>query len=227
MADSEPEISKEELQKQIEEILYHASLDKISTKKVIQQLEQKLGVDLSKKKTMIDQMVMDYVNDMESEDEGSMDDEEEVPAPPPKAVKKSKKQRNDDDDDEENDDSNDSDWGSGGKKKKVEEKKKKAAPKSKKEKAKKGGGGVTKRRKGSGYTKACKLSPALAELMGESELPRHEVVKRVWAIIKEKQLFDPKNRQFAICDKALFKVIGEESFHTFSMMKYLKNHFLD
>nr|XP_049705283.1 uncharacterized protein ZK546.14 isoform X2 [Helicoverpa armigera] len=111
MADSEPEISKEELQKQIEEILDHASLDKISTKKVIQQLEQKLGVDLSKKKTMIDQMVMDYVNDMESEDEGSMDDEEEVPAPPPKAVKKTKKQRNDDDDDEENDDSNDSDWG--------------------------------------------------------------------------------------------------------------------
>ncbi|KAJ8715797.1 hypothetical protein PYW07_010279 [Mythimna separata] len=112
------------------------------------------------------------------------------------------------------------------KKKKGEDKKKKAAPKSKKDKTKKGG--VTKRKgKGSGYTKACKLSPELAELMGESELPRHEVVKRVWAIIKEKQLFDPKNRQYAICDKALFKVIGEESFHTFSMMRYLKNHFLD
>lgn len=89
------------------------------------------------------------------------------------------------------------------------------------------GGGVTKRGKGSGYTRAYKLSPALAELMGETELPRHEVVKRVWAIIKEKQLFDPNNRQFAICDKALFKVIGTQRFHTFGMMKYLKNHFID
>ncbi|XP_022827464.1 upstream activation factor subunit spp27 isoform X2 [Spodoptera litura] len=223
MSDSETEISEEILQKEIADILDHASLENTSTKKVIQKLEKKLGVDLSSKKKMIDQIVMDIVNNMESEDE-DMDessDEEPKKKAPPKKVKKEE----DDEDDEERDDSNDSDWGSGGKKKKAEEKKKKAAPKSKKDKTKKGG--VKKARKGSGYTRACKLSPALAELMGESELPRHEVVKRVWAIIKEKQLFDPKNRQYAICDKALFKVIGEETFHTFSMMKYLKNHFLD
>ncbi|CAG9569113.1 unnamed protein product [Danaus chrysippus] len=75
--------------------------------------------------------------------------------------------------------------------------------------------------------KGYKLSPALSELMGETEMPRHEVVKRVWTIIKEKNLYDPNNKQFAICDDALYKVIGTKRFRTFGMMKYLKTHFLD
>ncbi|XP_026729903.1 upstream activation factor subunit spp27 isoform X2 [Trichoplusia ni] len=207
------DITEEELRREITEILKNASLANTSTKKVIQKLEKKLGLDLSEKKKLIDQLVMDYVNELDSESDEAEEEEEVV-------VNKKKKKPADDEEEEERDDSNDSDWGSG-KKKKVEEKKKKATPKAKK------GGGVTKRGKGSGYTRAYKLSPALAELMGETELPRHEVVKRVWAIIKEKQLFDPNNRQFAICDKALFKVIGTQRFHTFGMMKYLKNHFID
>lgn len=91
------------------EILKHASLENTSTKKVIQKLEKKLGADLSSKKKMIDQIVMDIVNNMESEDE-EMDessDEEPKKKPPPKKVKKEEE----DDDDEERDDSNDSDWG--------------------------------------------------------------------------------------------------------------------
>ncbi|KAH9633040.1 hypothetical protein HF086_000400 [Spodoptera exigua] len=110
MSDSETEISEEVLQKEITEILKHASLENTSTKKVIQKLEKKLGVDLSSKKKMIDQIVMDIVNNMESEDE-DMDessDEEPKKKAPPKKVKK----EDDDEDDEERDDSNDSDWGS-------------------------------------------------------------------------------------------------------------------
>jgi chromatin remodeling complex protein RSC6 len=42
--------------------------------------------------------------------------------------------------------------------------------------------------------------------MGQEEMARHEVVKKVWAIIKEKNLYDPKNKQFAICDEQLHKV---------------------
>ncbi|CAG4973382.1 unnamed protein product [Colias eurytheme] len=110
-----------------------------------------------------------------------------------------------------------------------EEKKKPAAKKGKKKKGsdvkKKAAAGG--RGKGGGYTRACKLSPALAELMGQEQMPRHEVVKRVWAIVKEKNLYDPNNKQFAICDDALFKVIGTKRFRTFGMMKYLKAHFLD
>ncbi|EFA09870.1 uncharacterized protein Non2 [Tribolium castaneum] len=88
---------------------------------------------------------------------------------------------------------------------------------------KKGGGG---KRGGSGYTKTMTLSPELAALVGQDSMARHEVVKRVWAIIKERDLYDPKNKQYAICDDALFKVIGVKRFRTFGMMKFLKNHFI-
>lgn len=80
--------------------------------------------------------------------------------------------------------------------------------------------------KGTGFTRPYKLSPELSELMGEKELPRHEVVKKVWKIIKEKNLYDPKNKQYAICDEALEKVIGVKRFRTFGMMKYLMPHFI-
>jgi chromatin remodeling complex protein RSC6 len=44
-------------------------------------------------------------------------------------------------------------------------------------------------------------------------MARHEVVKKVWAIIKERNLYDPKNKQFAICDDELLKVFGELLLH--------------
>lgn len=45
------------------------------------------------------------------------------------------------------------------------------------------------KRGGGGYTKPVNLSPELAALVGEEAMPRHEVVKRVWAIIKERNLY--------------------------------------
>ncbi|XP_066252982.1 uncharacterized protein Non2 [Euwallacea similis] len=93
----------------------------------------------------------------------------------------------------------------------------------KKKGGKKGGG---KRGGGGGYTKQMQLSPELASLVGADTMARHEVVKKVWSIIKEKNLYDPKNKQYAICDDALMKVIGTKRFRTFGMMKYLKNHFI-
>lgn len=47
--------------------------------------------------------------------------------------------------------------------------------------AKRGGGG--------GYTRPIKLSAELAAVVGEDSMPRHEVVKRIWAIIKERNLY--------------------------------------
>lgn len=70
--------------------------------------------------------------------------------------------------------------------------------------AKKGGG----RGKKSAFTKSFKLSPELADVVGSDVMPRHEVVKKLWAVIKERELQDPKNKQYAICDDQLFKVIG-------------------
>lgn len=89
-----------------------------------------------------------------------------------------------------------------------EKKKKKSGPKA----------------KYTGFTRPYTLSPDLAALMGAKELPRHEVVKKVWAIIKEKNLYDPKNKQYAICDGRKLalnnlKVFIIRRFSTFSIGK--------
>ncbi|XP_049880860.1 uncharacterized protein LOC126377206 [Pectinophora gossypiella] len=220
------DISEEELKTEIEKILKDADLATTYTKSVIQKLEKNLGIELKDKKKMIDQMVMDYVNSQDSDNsaEESGGDSEDSDEPRPKrkqqrATRSGSGKSNVDNDEEEEErpkkrkkKGSDDNWGSSGKK---------AAPKTK---AKKAAGG---RGKSSGYTRAYKLSPALSELMGKDEMPRHEVVKRVWEIIKEKQLYDPNNKQFAICDDALLKVFGTKRFRTFGMMKYLKTHFLD
>lgn len=96
---------------------------------------------------------------------------------------------------------------------------------SKPAKAKKAAG--AKKGKGTGFTRPYNLSPELAAICGAEALPRHEVVKKVWTIIKERNLYDPKNKQYAICDSELQTVIGVKRFRTFGMLKYLKPHFLN
>ena len=59
------------------------------------------------------------------------------------------------------------------------------------------------------FNKSFKLSPELADVVGSEVMPRQEVVKRLWAVIKERELQDPSNRQFAICDHQLKKVFGK------------------
>lgn len=51
--------------------------------------------------------------------------------------------------------------------------------------AKKGGGGKGK----GGYTRPITLSPELAAVVGAEQMARHEVVKKVWSIIKERNLY--------------------------------------
>ncbi|XP_075224640.1 upstream activation factor subunit spp27 homolog Non2 isoform X1 [Lycorma delicatula] len=69
---------------------------------------------------------------------------------------------------------------------------------------KKGGG----KRGGGGYTKVCTLSAELAAVVGAEQMARHEVVKKIWSLIKEKNLYDPKNKQFAICNDEFLKVFA-------------------
>ncbi len=81
-----------------------------------------------------------------------------------------------------------------------------------------------KRGGGGGFTKPMKLSEELADIVGKDVAPRGEVVKQMWAYIKENNLQDPKNKQFAKCDEKLMKVIGEKRFRCFSMAKFLNDH---
>uniref|UniRef100_A0A182HYN5 Uncharacterized protein n=1 Tax=Anopheles arabiensis TaxID=7173 RepID=A0A182HYN5_ANOAR len=141
-------------------------------------------------------------DDSGDDDKGSDDDYNPKGSGKGKAA--SKKKNNSDSD-------SDGDW-------------KQTKPAAKAKKAAGGGGGA---KRSNGYTRPYTLSPELAEVCGAESLPRHEVVKKMWAIIKERNLYDPKNRQFAICDEQLRKVIGVKRFRTFGMLKYLKPHFKD
>jgi len=138
-------------------------------------------------------------SDFEPE-EDDKDDDFEPAAKKPKAKPKpkAKKRKGGDEDD------SDEDWG-----------KRKKKP------------GTGKKRGGGGFTKPYKLSEELAAVVGGDVMPRHEVVKKLWAFIKERELQDPKNKQFVICDDELLKVMGVKRFKSFGMMKYLKEHFLE
>ncbi|XP_025834516.1 upstream activation factor subunit spp27 [Agrilus planipennis] len=246
------DISKEDLRKEITAILKDADLDSTSTKKVRQQLETKLGANLLSRKKEIDTLVMEYVNSKEkkndSEDgEGSEEEEDEVSEdekkgnkrassgkkPPAKKAKSSEESDASEPSEGESEEEYSPKKSKPPKTRKLPPKKKKGSEsdsdedweKAKKAPAKKTGGGGGKGG-GKGYTKTMTLSPELAQLVGSSSMARHEVVKKVWSIIKERDLYDPKNKQFAICDDDLFKVIGVKRFRTFGMMKYLKNHFV-
>merc|ERR1719186_1364949 len=66
---------------------------------------------------------------------------------------------------------------------KISKGRKSAVNKKAKKKRKSTGGG-----KANGYTAPVKLSAELADIVGGEEMPRHEVVKRMWAYIKENNL---------------------------------------
>jgi len=263
------DISKEELRKEITAILKDADLTALSAKKVRQQIEEKLEIDLSERKKEVDDLVMECLQDKrdggkkkkkaaseeseegeEEEEEGSEEEEEEekkpakrgAPAKKPVSNKR-KKGSSDDEESASDEDASDEEY-SPQKNKSPPKKAAKPAKKGKKKasdsdsdedwsKNKKGGGGgggAAKKGAGKGkggYTRAITLSPELAAVVGAEQMARHEVVKKVWSIIKERNLYDPKNKQFAICDDELMKVIGVKRFRTFGMMKYLKNHFVD
>ncbi|XP_011496911.1 PREDICTED: upstream activation factor subunit spp27 [Ceratosolen solmsi marchali] len=258
------DISKDELRKEITAILKDADLTSMSAKKVRQQMEEKLDVDLTERKKEIDDLVMECLQDkqdggkkkkkaaseesedgVEEEEEASEEEEEEEEkkpakrAPPKKPPTKRKKASSDDEESASDDDDSDEDY-----KTKPSRKKGKAGKKGKKGKgansdsdsdwgkSKKSGakgkkGGTKGAGKGGGNTRAKTLSADLAAIVGAKQMTRHEAVKKVWSVIKERNLYDPKNKQFAICDDDLMKVIGVKRFRVFGMLKYLKDHFID
>ncbi|KAL3820799.1 hypothetical protein ACJIZ3_006704 [Penstemon smallii] len=85
----------------------------------------------------------------------------------------------------------------------------------------------TKRRGGpGGLNKVCGVSPELQAIVGEPALPRTEIVKQLWAYIKKHNLQDPSNKRKIICDDALRLVFEVDCTDMFKMNKLLAKHII-
>lgn len=80
------------------------------------------------------------------------------------------------------------------------------------------------KKRGGGFSKLCALSPQLQEFIGVTELARTEVVKQLWAYIREKDLQDPNNRRNIVCDERLRALFGVDTINMFQMNKALSKH---
>lgn len=67
-------------------------------------------------------------------------------------------------------------------------------------------------------------SPELAEIVGKKDLPRSEVVRKIWDYIKKNDLQDAKDRRQINADDKLGKIFGKKSVSTFEMNKHLSKH---
>jgi len=75
-----------------------------------------------------------------------------------------------------------------------------------------------------GITAPVTPSNDLAEIVGKDDLPRSEVVKKVWEYIKKHDLQDAKDRRQINGDDKLQKIFGKKSVSMFEMNKHLSAH---
>merc|ERR1712212_869312 len=78
-----------------------------------------------------------------------------------------------------------------------------------------------------GLQKPLDISTALAKIIGTKkgeQVSRPQVVKKLWAYLKEKDLQDKENRQWFTPDKTMEPVFGKERQKCFGMSKHLKEH---
>jgi chromatin remodeling complex protein RSC6 len=67
-------------------------------------------------------------------------------------------------------------------------------------------------------------SKELAAVVGSEPLPRPEVVKKLWAYIKEHDLQNPSNKREIKSDAKLKAVFGKDKVTMFEMNKYVAQH---
>ena len=77
----------------------------------------------------------------------------------------------------------------------------------------------------SAFMKPMTVSADLAVVVGKGPMPRSEVVKKLWAYIKGKNLQDAKNKRNINADENLKKVFGGKSVvNMFEMTKLVSKH---
>ncbi|HSR89062.1 MAG TPA: SWIB/MDM2 domain-containing protein [Candidatus Udaeobacter sp.] len=77
----------------------------------------------------------------------------------------------------------------------------------------------------SAFMKPMNVSAELAAVVGPGPMPRSEVVKKLWAYIKGKNLQDQKNKRNINADAALKVVFGgKATVNMFEMTKLVSKH---
>ncbi|KAJ3087520.1 hypothetical protein HK102_010888 [Quaeritorhiza haematococci] len=90
---------------------------------------------------------------------------------------------------------------------------------------KKDADGAEKPKRQTAFTKPLVLSPVLSDFLGGvKQMGRTDVVKNIWAYIKEHDLQDPKDKRNIMCDASLQEVFGKAKIGMFEMNKLLKDH---
>ncbi|XP_024454194.1 protein TRI1 isoform X3 [Populus trichocarpa] len=190
-------VSDSDLVTRLREILRRSDLDTATAGSIRRQLEEDLGVDLSEKKKFIREQIDTFLETFNG-GEGKSEN-----------VSENENTENDAVGDEENE--NDA----------VKEEEEEVETETKESKGSNKTGKVRKR---GGFTKLSSLSPQLQAVVGVPELARTEVVKKLWAYIRENNLQDPKNRKKIKCDEALRAVFRVNSIDMFQMSKALSKH---
>ncbi|OWZ30192.1 upstream activation factor subunit UAF30 [Cryptococcus neoformans] len=84
-----------------------------------------------------------------------------------------------------------------------------------------------KTKRGGAFNKELLLSDSLADLVGTHSLSRPQVVKHIWAYVKERNLQDSNDKRYILCDDKLREVFHTDRLHMFTMNKILVNHLRD
>ncbi|TDH68503.1 hypothetical protein CCR75_005566 [Bremia lactucae] len=221
--DHEPKALKvdaAQLTEAISNILKDADLEKLSRRMIRNQLEEDFHSDLSSYKDVINATILAIIEQQQTHEDESEPDpsdeeighEERTPRKPAAAVKKKatpKKRKRKSEDDQP--------------RKPVAAVKKKATPKKRKRKSEDDHGKKAKAGTG-GFNATLCLSPELADVIGADTMARPQLVKALWAYIREHDLQDPSNRKNIILDDALRRVFQRDAFTMFTMNKFVKRH---
>eukprot|EP00123_Amoebidium_parasiticum_P001368 comp12439_c0_seq1/m.7356 comp12439_c0_seq1/g.7356 ORF comp12439_c0_seq1/g.7356 comp12439_c0_seq1/m.7356 type:complete len:238 (-) comp12439_c0_seq1:196-909(-) len=225
-------VDTEKLKATIKSVLKGKDFGNVSVKKARSWVEEELGVDLTEQKDEFKDLCVEAMSELQEEQQSSSESSAEDDPPKKKrgrpstkgkdkALKK-KREASDDDDDEDFDGQDDEDiarnlhseLNSSGRRGKKEKKVKRS---------KKDTGDKPKRTTGLNAPQI--LSDQLSALMGgQPEMPRTEVVKQLWVLIRERGLQDPNNKRTIMCDKDFQSVFGCEQMDMFKMNKLLSNH---